>query len=660
MSNIPARLIEMSRTTKRAIQLLVDGTLIVLCFWGAMFLRLESLSGMSDPGVWLSLGIVAPVTLLIFIRLGLYRSIVRHISAEALAIVGGGVIVSGVILFATSQAIGAPVPRSVSGIYALLLLFCVGGVRFLMRRLLRLPQMKGRKSVLIYGAGESGRQLLNALAQGREFAPVAFVDDNVALQRTLIGGKRVFAANDIPRLIEEKQISVILMAMPSASRSRRREIFEQLSPLGLEIRTIPGLEDIVSGRASFSDLKRVSPEDMLGRDPVPPVPGLMRANITGKVVLVSGAGGSIGSELCRQIIQHDPAALILLEVSEFGLYTISMELRESLAAKGQSIRIEPVLGSVQNPGRVRTILRAFGVQTVYHAAAYKHVVMVEENVVEGIRNNVFGTRVIAEAAAELGVEHFILISTDKAVRPTNFMGASKRMAELVCQALAKKHKRTTFSMVRFGNVLGSSGSVIPRFRAQIEAGGPLTVTHRDITRYFMTIPEAAQLVIQAGAMAKGGEVFVLDMGEPVKIMDLARNMIQLYGLKPYVIDEAGPLEPQRGDIGIKIVGLAKGEKLYEELLIGENPSGTLHPRILCATETALEQEALDALLERLLRACLAFDIATIRSIFLEAPLGYRPNDTELHDLIWLAKQQGRPADARHLSVVGDRETKVRG
>ncbi|WP_296763475.1 UDP-N-acetylglucosamine 4,6-dehydratase family protein [Sediminimonas sp.] len=383
---------------------------------------------------------------------------------------------------------------------------------------------------------------------------------------------------------------------------------------------------------------------------------LMSRNITGKVVLVSGAGGSIGSELCRQIINHRPAALVLLEMSELALYCITNELRETLAEDGGEVPVEPVLGSVQHRGRVAAVLRNFGVQTIYHAAAYKHVVLVEENVVEGVRNNVFGTRTLAEAAVEAGIEDFILISTDKAVRPTNIMGASKRMSELVCQALARDHPRTTFSMVRFGNVLGSSGSVIPRFRAQIEQGGPVTVTHREITRFFMTIPEAAQLIIQAGAMARGGDVFVLDMGEPVKILDLPQSMVRLHGLKPFLVDEAGRPEVEAGDIPISIVGLNKGEKLYEELLIGEDPHPTDHPRIMTATEGSLTRAELDGFLERLFRACQAFDVPAIRQVFTEAPLAYRPTSDEVHDLMWVASMSGTVDDGpRMLEVASSKD-----
>ncbi|MCC5983375.1 MAG: polysaccharide biosynthesis protein [Rhodobacteraceae bacterium] len=632
-------LLRLTRVQKRLIQIATDAVLVTICFIGAMWLRLEHVDFAANPDVWLAFLPVLPVAILAFWHIGLYRSILRFITAQAFIAIGAGVLAASAVLFLASQLLAAPIPRSVPGIFAILLFGAIGGVRFLMRSLIREPGADKRQPVIIYGAGEAGRQLQSALLHGREYRAVAFVDDDPALQGSLIGGRCVHAPSALPKLIEDHPKAPVLLALPSVSRSRRREIVAGLEQLGAEIRTIPGMADIVSGRASFSDLRRVTPEELLGRDPIPPSLDLMGQNITGKVVLVSGAGGSIGSELCRQIIHHDPAALILLEVSEFALYSIALELRETIASQKRSLRLEPVLGSVQNPGRVRAILRSFGVQTVYHAAAYKHVAVVEENVVEGIRNNVFGTRVMADAAAELGVENFILISTDKAVRPTNFMGASKRIAELVCQARAQDPGPTTFSMVRFGNVLGSSGSVIPRFRAQIEQGGPVTVTHPEITRYFMTIPEAAQLVIQAGAMAKGGDVFVLDMGAPVKILDLAHSMIRLHGLKPYMMDKTDSQDKARGDIGIQIIGLNKGDKLYEELLVGNDPTGTNHPRIMTATELSLKSGELARILDRLQGACSAFDLPSIRDTFLDAPLDYQPNDNELHDLIWNAARR---------------------
>lgn len=636
MREMFAKLLHLNRVTKRIVQVVTDVVLIVVCFTAAMVLRLESMAFERDPVAWLALVPVVPITILAFRQLGLYRSILRFITGRAFRAIGIGVAVSVVTLIVSAQLMSAPLPRSVPIIYGVLLFLSTGGLRFFVRNILRQPVKSNRQPVAIYGAGEAGRQLQNALFHGSEYGPVAFIDDDPALQGTLIGGERVLAPTDLSELVNEEQVKAILLALPGISRARRREIVEQIEPLDIEIKTIPGMADIISGRASFSELRGVTPEDLLGRDPVPPSAELMSQNITGKVVLVSGAGGSIGGELCRQIIQHDPAALVLFEISEYALYTITMELREMIAREGKSVRIDPVLGSVQNVERVRAVLRTFGVQTIYHAAAYKHVVLVEENVVEGIVTNVFGTQVMADAAVAHGVENFILISTDKAVRPTNFMGASKRLAELVCQAVAAEQNRTTVSMVRFGNVLGSSGSVIPRFKAQIEDGGPVTVTHREITRYFMTIPEASQLVIQAGAMAKGGDVFVLDMGEPVKILDLAQSMIRMQGLKPYIMEDIDQPEPARGDVAIRIVGLNKGEKLYEELLIGNYPKGTDHPRIMTATEVALTRDELNNLLERLKRACSAFDIATIRQIFLDAPLAYQPNGSENHDLMWTA------------------------
>jgi FlaA1/EpsC-like NDP-sugar epimerase len=645
MNQFLAPLFDLSRPSKQVLQLAADLVLIVVCFALAMVLRLESLRFASDPWVWLALAPAAVAGLAAFTAMGLYRTIVRHISGEVLRIVLTGVVVTAVVLSASAAILAAPVPRSVPGIFALLLLAAVIGVRFFIRVLIRRPEQRNREPVIVYGAGEAGRQVVNALHHGREYLPVAFLDDDPALEGTILGGRRVHAPTAAAGLLARTGAKTILLAMPSIDRARRREIVTSLEPLGVEVKTVPGIVDLVTGRATVSDMRRVSPEDLLGRDPVPPRESLMARNIDGKVVLVTGAGGSIGSELCRQIAARSPAALILLDVSEYALFSIQLELREILDRSGRELVIEPLLGSVLNGARMRAILREFGVQTIYHAAAYKHVVLVEENVVEGVRNNVLGTRTMAQAAAEAGVENFILISTDKAVRPTSMMGASKRLAELVCQAQAMAGGQTCFSMVRFGNVLGSSGSVIPRFRAQIERGGPVTVTDRNVTRYFMTIPEASQLVIQAGAMARGGEVFVLDMGEPVRILDMAMTMVRLYGLKPYVLDKGEAPDPARGDIAIKITKLEKGEKPYEELLIGENPAPTEHARIMSATEVALDPVALADLLARLEAALDATDLPAIRRLCLEAPLGYRPNDAQLHDRLWLAARRRGATDA---------------
>ena len=638
------KLLQLERGHKRAIQLFADSIIILISFAAAMLLRLESLAFLGDAQVWAALGVLLPVSLLIFVRLGFYRAVIRFITVNAMRAIFVGVFASAAALFIISQTFGLPIPRSVPAIYALLAMCFLGGVRVAMRRLFGRQASRKKDAVLIYGAGASGRQLLSSLLQGTDYRPVGFIDDAHELNGTEIGGLRVHAPEDIEPLVTLHQVSLILLATPSATRAERKAIVDRLEPLPVRVQTIPGLADIVSGRARVNELRDVSVEDLLGRDPVPPEPDLMAANITGKVVMVTGAGGSIGSELCRQIIQQRPAMLVLWELSELALYTLDLELRGMTKAQGLGVRIIPLIGSVQNPGRLGAALGRFGVQTIYHAAAYKHVPLVEHNVVEGLRNNVFGTKTVADEAIRAGVEAFILVSTDKAVRPTNFMGASKRLAELVCQAAAARQTGTRFSMVRFGNVLGSSGSVIPRFKAQVEAGGPVTVTHPEITRYFMTIPEAAQLVIQAGAMAHGGDVFVLDMGEPIRIIDLADRIIRLSGLTPYHVDTEGDAtEEPGGDIAIRFTGLRPGEKLFEELLIGEASRPTVHPRILTATESSLGPRALDALLERIFGACQAQDIVRLRKLITDAPTGYHP-DRAIADLLW--EESGKQAVGR--------------
>ena len=636
-----------SRAQKRVLLVLADAALISAALPAALLLRGVPLSHLTEPRTLAVLFLTVPVTLVIFWRLGLYRAVLRYITGKAMPIVLAGVVAAGLLMFGNLVAWVPELPPGLAAIHAMLALLGVSGMRFGIRRLIHRSGEGHLAPVLIYGAGGAGQQLVAALHLGHEYKPVAFIDDDAALHGSTVSGVRVHSPSEMPGLTRRWNIREVMLALPNVSRARRRVIVAQIEKLGVEVKTIASLNDVVAGRARFSDLRHVTPTDLLGRDPVPPNPDLMARNIAGKVVLVSGAGGSIGSELCRQIVQHKPAALVMLDVSEFALYSITTELRDKLGAEAP--RLYPILGSVQNPNRIRAILRRFQVQTVYHAAAYKHVVLVEENIVEGLHNNIFGTRVIAEAAVETGVESFILVSTDKTVRPSNVMGASKRVAELICQALVRQGG-TRFCMVRFGNVMESSGSVIPRFREQIEHNGPVTVTHREVERFFMTIPEAAQLVIQAGAMAKGGDVFVLDMGQPVRILDLAKSMIRLHGLTPYVIDENGGIEEGPGDIAIRITGLGKGEKLYEELLIGNNPSGTEHPRIMTASEVAMSPEALRVLLDDLWSACKEFDLARIQRLLIEAPLDYRPNDTMIHDLLWPADaEKARPG--RVLRVV---------
>lgn len=625
------RLFDLPRGQKRTIQLVVDTGLMLASFGLAMALRLDSLAFAANPQIWLIILLVIPFSLLVFMRLGFYRAVIRFISAQTAITILLGIATSAILLALVSALTAVPIPRSVPAIYAMLALLSVGGVRFALRAIYQQSQIVLKEPVIIYGGGEAGRQLLATLQQGREYNVVAFVDDDPHLQGVEIGGLRVHASRAIGLLTTQYGAKRVLLAIPSASRQQRKVILDRLEPLPVRVQTIPGIADILSGKARITELREVTLEDLLGRDPVPPREDLLDANIRGKVVLVSGAGGSIGSELCRQILQRAPRVLVLLEVSEFALYTIDMELRQVVERQGLDLRIIPLLGSVQSTRRTEAALRQCHVETVYHAAAYKHVPMVERNVVEGIRNNVFGTRTLALAAIAAGVRDFILISSDKAVRPTNVMGASKRLAELVCQALAAHQSGTRFAMVRFGNVLGSSGSVIPLFRRQIETGGPITVTDPEITRYFMSIPEAAQLVIQAGAMVQGGDVFVLDMGAPVKIVDLAQRMVRLCGLKPYVVTAAGPLG--EGDIAITFTGLRPGEKRFEELLIGDNPQTTSHPRIMTAQETSLEWQALEDLLAALFKACIAQDVAQIRHLLQAAPTGYQPS-AQIADLLW--------------------------
>jgi len=628
IETVLTRLFRLKRWQKLVIQLVADAVLIVASFAIAMALRLESFRFVSNPRVWHAIAIALPVCLAVFAQLGFYRAVVRYMSRRSLDAILIGIFASSAVLFIGAQVFGLPVPRSVPAIYAALATGSIGGARFLVQLLFFGNQMKKKAGVIIYGAGESGRQLLSAIRHSPEYAPVAFVDDSETLQGTEIGGFYVYAPDALERLVKKTGARIVLLAVPSASRAARKAILERLEPLPVHVQTIPGIADIVSGKASINEFREVSIEDLLGRDPVPPRSDLMDANIRGKAVLVTGAGGSIGSELCRQIIRNGPTRLVIFELSELALYTIDLELKAAVEREGLNVEIVPVLGSVQDPRRVESILNHFAIETVYHAAAYKHVPLVEENVIEGVRNNIFGTLNMVTAAMTADVKDFILISTDKAVRPTNVMGASKRVAELICQAHTHRG-RTRFSMVRFGNVLGSSGSVIPRFRAQIQSGGPVTVTHPEITRYFMTIQEAAQLVIQAGAMARGGDVFVLDMGEPVRIVDLAKRMIRLSGLTPYLQDSDEP----RGDIAITFTGLRHGEKLYEELLIGAETTVTSHPRILTAQEQSMSWVELQKLLVRLRTACEAQDIETIRKLLENAPTGYHPAE-KIVDLVW--------------------------
>jgi FlaA1/EpsC-like NDP-sugar epimerase len=633
------------RFYKRLISLAVDAAFVCLAFVFAYWARLGEFSAFKDDSVWLAVAGTIVVTLSVNIRLGLYRAILRYLTFHAFSAVLVGAAFSAFSITTLAYFFQAPIPRTVPIIYFPFLVMLCGGSRILIRGLLTRAPQKGSESVLVFGAGSTGRQLTLALRQASSYRVKGFIDRDQSLANTIIQGVPVYNVDKVGELIEKYDIEKVLLAIPKASRAERKQVIEQLMPYPVEVLTVPDFDDIVTGKAKVNELQDVAVDDLLGRDVVEPVASLMQANISGKVVMVTGGGGSIGSELCRQIIAQRPSTLIVFDVSEYAVYQIDKELNEILEQEPFNVRIVPLIGSVQGINRLASTMKAFSVNTVYHAAAYKHVPLVEYNVVEGVRNNAFGTYYSAKAAIESGVESFVLISTDKAVRPTNVMGATKRMAELGLQALteaeakkaAKQEKFTRFCMVRFGNVLGSSGSVIPVFKKQILENQPITVTHPDIIRYFMTIPEAAQLVIQAGAMGKGGDVFVLDMGEPVKIVDLAKNLIRLSGLE--VKSDANP----NGDIEIQFTGLRPGEKLFEELLIGDNVKETQHKRIMTANERFLSLPEFVSTMEQLDKACHDFDHEKIRNILIAAPTDFQPTDG-IGDLVWNAKKRQERGD----------------
>lgn len=614
----------MPRSKKRFISLMADGALLSMALWLAFTLRLGEPFVPTETSFWFSWIGTLGTTLLVFVRLGLYRAVIRYMGERVFFTVLAGTLISAIILIVIGEVLsGYPLPRSVPIIYWAFATLFVGGTRYLVRYYVKQMEAKGKKRVVVYGAGVSGRRLASALQSGPKYEVVGFIDDDEQKHGTVVSGLHVYTPHELKSLIDNYNAELVLLALGRTSRGRRRQILNCLEEQSIRVMTIPDIDDVLAGRARIEEIQDISIEDLLGRDPVKPDSQLLGKEISGKNVMVTGAGGSIGSELCRQILKLHPRTLVLFDVSEFALYSIDKELKAT--EEGYEVRIVALLGSVQNQRRLESVMKAFKIDTVYHAAAYKHVPIVENNIIEGIRNNVFGTWFAAKAAINSSVKKFVLISTDKAVRPTNVMGASKRCAELVLQGLAERQKATQFTMVRFGNVLGSSGSVVPLFREQILRGGPVTVTHPEIIRYFMTIPEASQLVLQAAAMGGRGEVFVLDMGEPVKIRDLAIKMIRLMGLQPKTESE--------GDIEIKYTGLRPGEKLYEELLIGDNPTETEHPRIMKAHEKSLAWEEVEDLLNQLDIACASNDCVMIRELLIKSPLGYHPSNAEMTDLI---------------------------
>ncbi len=610
-------LLNAPRPIKRLISLSYDFIAIPLAVYAALALRHGELLINLNSSLIFTAAITTLSTLIIFVRLGQYRAMVRFMAGRAFSSLALGITVSALILATTSFLMQANLPRSSVIIYWFTAFTLLGGPRLFIRSLVMQLGKKKQDAVLIYGAGQQGLSLANALLNNDFFHPCGFIDDDPKKQNMHIRGLKVHSKQSIKTLITNQNIKKIVLALGNASGKQRKTLIEELSRINIEVLTAPAVQDIVSGKAKIEELKQVAIEDLLGRDPVPPKTELIQQCITGKVIAITGAGGSIGSELCRQALKQNPTKIILIELNEYSLYSIEQELSQLKTNLNSSTNIISILGSVQKQHRLQTIFETFKVETIYHAAAYKHVPMVEHNVVEGVRNNVFGTWYCAEAAIKAHVKNFVLISTDKAVRPTNIMGTSKRVAELVLQALAKRQTDTRFCMVRFGNVLGSSGSVVPLFRKQIQQGGPITVTHPDIIRYFMTIPEAAMLVIQAGSMGKGGDVFVLDMGDPVKITALAKKMIRLSGLT-----EKSEIEPN-GDIEIQFSGLRPGEKLYEELLVGDNVEGTEHPRIMTAHEVHLSWPETHNLLNHLDTACHDFNVEDVISLLLKAPAAFK-------------------------------------
>ena len=625
-------LLNSQRSTKRILSVVYDSTVIPL----AIFLALSLRHG--EPTIdnsWPMLGailITTISTIVIFIKLGLYRAVIRYMTEQAFMSLVMGMILSSLFLATSSFLLQAPLPRSATIIYIFTGFVLIGLPRLFVRGIINQLESANEELVLIYGAGKQGIALVNALTKEDNYKPCTIIDDNPQKQGSIISGLKVQPFESLPTLMANKKYKKILLALGDTSRADRQALVSRLEQFPLEVLTTPSVQDIVSGKSQIDEIKEVEIEDILGRDSIAPDKTLLENDISGKNVLITGAGGSIGSELCRQVLLQKPAKLVLLELNEYSLYAIEQELNLTGETNGLQTEIISILGSVQRQSRLENIFKTFQIQTIYHAAAYKHVPMVEHNVVEGVRNNVFGTWFCAEAAIIAGVEKFVLISTDKAVRPTNVMGASKRLAELVLQALSKRQTETLFTMVRFGNVLGSSGSVVPLFRKQIKKGKSITVTHPDITRYFMTIPEASQLVIQAGAMGKGGDVFVLDMGEPIKIVDLAKKMIHLSGLT-----ERTDINPS-GDISIEYTGLRPGEKLYEELLIGDDVAGSGHPRIMTANEIHLTWPETHNLLNRLDKACHDFKVQDVIDLLLEAPAAF-DNQGECPD--WVYKQNIR-------------------
>ena len=621
--NIRKMLLQLTRSQKRLLLVLVDLFIILGVLWGSFKLENKTLAVINDNS-WSVFLLAIIISIPVFIRMGLYRAVIKYFRSQAIIVIMMATLFStmvwvGVVsLISTESLTFSAVLVYWLGIFTLITITRIIAQHWLYNRSKNRVTAK-TKRVLIYGAGVVGTQLAIILKNDPNYSLAGFIDDDASLKGWNILGLNVYSAKKIRKLVDDESVDEIILAMSAISRNMRQKILDQLESLPVSVRSIPAFADLANGKLRSSDIKDIDIDDLLGRDVIEPNEKLLPASIRNKVVMVTGAGGSIGSELCRQILALSPKKLILLEQSEFALYEIEQELEGIIQETGQKVELDKILGSISNLTLLKRLFKNKTIQTIYHAAAYKHVPLVEENPIAGLTNNVFGTKLLAEQAQKADVETFILISTDKAVRPTNVMGCSKRVAELVLQGLSENsNSKTIFTMVRFGNVLGSSGSVVPKFRRQILEGGPITVTHKDITRFFMSIPEAVQLVIQAGAMAKGGEVFVLDMGKSVKISDLAIRMIKLAGL---TVKDENHLD---GDIEIQYSGLRPGEKLYEELLIGENVAGTQHKRIMMATEIHIKWSELLQHLNKLQEAMLTENSVEIKNQLATFVDGYTP------------------------------------
>ncbi len=621
------KFLNLPRKVKTVIAVLIDFSCIIFAVWISYYLRLGDIVSLSERGLNAlnySLLIAFPT----FAFFGLYKTIFRYSGLYSLLLVSKATFIYGILYVCLVSVIGLNgVPRTIGLIQPVLLLVLISSWRIILKFILsRLNNIQnGNKetiNALVYGSGPAGRQLVRAMQESPEISIKGFIDDDISQQGCQIDGKLIYPPEKLKDLIKGKSISLVLLALPSTPRKKRNKIIQNLTKYKIAVRTIPEISDIAKGKSLITELADLNIDDLLGRIEVEPFPSLMKKNIYMKTILVTGSGGSIGSELCRQIIKYKPNKLLLLEISEYALYSIHSEL---LPLSDSAIEVIPLIGSVQDDKRIKEILSIWKPATIYHAAAYKHVPIVEQNLIEGLKNNLLGTFSLAKLAAKYDIANFVFISTDKAVRPTNIMGATKRLAELSLQALndylnnSENRMKTKFSIVRFGNVLDSSGSVIPKFRDQIKKGGPITLTHKEITRYFMTITEAAQLVIQAGAMAEGGDVFVLDMGEPIKIYDLAVRMIELSGLSQKDFINI------RGDIEIKVTGLRPGEKLYEELLLSNNPKETIHPRIFKSEEPFIEFSELDEEIKILQDLMTKNDLENILNKIRKIVIDYSPN-----------------------------------